>query len=69
MNQANVLDIVKKFERILIEEEVSYQDAFAAALYITTISANQMGMSKDVFLKNCGSLLDSDKLAQLKEMQ
>jgi hypothetical protein len=69
MNQANVLDIVRKFERILIEEEVSYPDAFAAALYIATVSANQMGMPKDVFLKNCGSLLDSDKLAQLKEMQ
>lgn len=69
MNQNNVLDIVRKFERILIDEEAAYPDAFAAALYIATTSANQMGMSKDVFLKNCGSLLDSDKREQLKEMQ
>jgi hypothetical protein len=69
MNQENVLDIVRRFERILIEEEVAYPDAFAAALYVATVSANQMGMSKEVFLKNCGSLLDSDKIQQMKEMQ
>jgi hypothetical protein len=69
MNQANVLDIVRKFEGILIEEEVAYPDAFAAALYVATVSANQMGMSRDIFLTNCGTLYDHDKREQLKEMQ
>ena len=69
MNQANVLDIVRKFEGNLIEEEVAYPDAFAAALYVATVSANQMGMSKDIFLTNCGILYDHDKKEQLKEMQ
>jgi hypothetical protein len=69
MNQANVLDIVRKFEGILIEEEVAYPDAFAAALYVATVSANQLGMSKETFLTNCGTLYDHDKREQLKEMQ
>lgn len=69
MNQTNVLDIVRKFESILIEEEIAYPDAFAAALYVATVSANQMGMSKDIFLTNCGILYDHDKREQLKEMQ
>jgi len=69
MNQANVLDIVRTFEKILIAEETDYPDAFAAALYVATVSANQMGMSKDTFLTNCETLYDSDKREQLKEMQ
>ena len=69
MNQANVLDIVRKFEGILIDEEVAYPDAFAAALYVATVSANQLGMSKETFLTNCGNLYDHDKREQLKEMQ
>jgi hypothetical protein len=69
MNQANVLDIVRTFEKILIAEEIDYPDAFAAALYVATVSANQMGMSKEVFLTNCKTLYDHDKREQLKEMQ
>lgn len=69
MNQVNVLDMVRRFEGILIAEEIDYPDAFAAALYVATVSANQMGMSKDIFLTNCGILYDHDKKEQLKEMQ
>jgi hypothetical protein len=69
MNQPNVLNIVRKFEGILIDEEIDYPDAFAAALYVAAVSANQMGMSRDIFLTNCGILYDHDKSEQLKEMQ
>ena len=69
MNQPNVLNIVRKFEGILIAEETDYPDAFAAALYVAAVSANQMGMSKDTFLTNCGIIYDHDKREQLKEMQ
>jgi len=69
MNQANVLDVVRRIESILIEEEIAYPDAFAAALSVATVSANQMGMSKETFLTNCGILYDHDKREQLKEMQ
>ena len=69
MNQTNVLGIVRSFEEILIAEETDYPEAFAAALYVATVSANQMGMSKNIFLTNCGILYDHDKREQLKEMQ
>lgn len=69
MNQANVLDVVRRIESFLIEDEVAYPDAFAAALYVATVSANQMGMSKETFITNCGILYDHDKREQLKEMQ
>jgi hypothetical protein len=69
MNQPNVLNIVRQFEKILIAEETDYPDAFAAALYVAAVSANQIGMSRDIFLTNCGTLYDHDKREQLKEMQ
>ena len=69
MNQANVLDTVRKIEAVLVEEETAYPDAFAAALYVATVSANQMGMAKETFLANCETLYDFDKREQMKEMQ
>ena len=69
MNQDNILYIVRKIEAVLVDEETIYPDSFAAALYVATVSANQMGMTKDTFLDNCGSMFDFDKREQLKEMQ
>jgi hypothetical protein len=69
MNQSNVLYIVNKFEEVLIADEMDYPEAFAAALYIATVSANQLGMSKDMFLRNCETMYNHDKREQLKEMQ
>lgn len=69
MNQTNVLDIVRRIETLLTEDETSYADAFAAALYVAAVSANQMGMAKETFLTNCGIIYDSDKREQMKEMQ
>jgi hypothetical protein len=69
MNQANVLDVVRRIESLLIEDEVSYPDAFASAIYVAAVSANQMGMSKETFLTNCGIIYDHDKREQMKEMQ
>jgi hypothetical protein len=69
MNEDNVLNIVRKIEAVLVDEETIYPDSFAAALYVATVSANQMGMTKDAFLDNCGAMYDFDKREQLKEMQ
>ena len=69
MNQSNVLYIVNKFEEVLIADEMDYPEAFAAALYVATVSANQLGMSKDMFLRNCETMYNHDKREQLKEMQ
>jgi hypothetical protein len=69
MNQQIVLETVNRFEKILIEDGIDYTDAFAAALYVATISANEMGMSKETFLINCGTLFDHDTVEKAKGMQ
>ena len=53
MNQSNVLSYVHQFEQILVEDNAQFQDALAAGLYVAAVSANNMGMTKTVFLKNC----------------
>jgi hypothetical protein len=69
MNQSNVLKYVRQFEQILIEEDAEFQDALAAGLYVAAVSANNIGMTKKVFLKNCETLFDHDKKEQMKELQ
>jgi hypothetical protein len=69
MNQKNVLDIVRQIETILVEDDASYPDALAAALYVASVSANNMGMTEKVFLSNCKIIFDHDKKEQMKELQ
>ena len=69
MNQETVLHLVREVEKVLVEEEAEYVNSFAAALYVACVSANNMGMSKQVFLANCETLFDHDKKEQMKELQ
>jgi hypothetical protein len=69
MNQETVLQLVREIEKIMVEEEADYVNAFAAALYVACVSANNIGMSKTIFLANCETLFDHDKKEQLKELQ
>jgi hypothetical protein len=69
INQENVLDLVRKIEAVLINENAEYSDAFAATVYVAAVAANNMGMDEKVFLANCKILYEHDKKEQLKEMQ
>jgi hypothetical protein len=69
MNQENVLTYVRQFEQILVEDNAEFQDALAAGLYVAAVSANSLGMTKKIFLKNCETLFDHDKKEQMKELQ
>ena len=69
MNQEIVLDLVREIEKVMIAEQAEYVNAFAAALYVACVSANNLGMSKETFLVNCETLFDSDKKEQMKELQ
>lgn len=69
MNQTNVLNYVHQFEQILVEDNAEFPDALAAGLYVAAVSANNIGMTKKVFLKNCEILFDNDKKEQMKELQ
>jgi len=69
MNQEIVLYLVREIEKIMVEENAEYVNAFASALYVACVAANQMGMGKENFLLNCETLFDHDKREQMKELQ
>jgi len=69
MNQQNVLNLVRQIESLLVENDAEYPDAFAAAVYVAAVAANNMGMDEKVYLLNCKTIFDHDKQEQLKEMQ
>jgi hypothetical protein len=69
MNQEIVLRLVRDIEALMVEENAEYINAFAAALYVACVAANQMGMGKTNFLIHCETLFDSDKKEQMKELQ
>lgn len=68
-DQERVLEIVKGMERLFDEQQALYHETFCAALYVTVVSANSMGMDKESFLKHCETLFDNDKNEQLKDLQ
>lgn len=69
MNQEIVLHLVREIEQIMVTEDAEYVNAFASALYVACVAANQMGMGKKNFLLNCETLFDHDKKEQMKELQ
>lgn len=64
-----VVDIVHEIEVVFDKMQALYHETFCAALYVTVVSANSMGMNKEAFLKHCETLFDNDKKEQLKELQ
>lgn len=69
MNQQIILRLVNEIENVMVEENAEYINAFAAALYVACVAANQIGMDKKYFLLNCETLFDSDKKEQMKGLQ
>lgn len=68
-DQERVVDIVREIELVFDKTQALYHETFCAALYVTVVSANSMGMDKQAFLKHCETLFDNDKKEQLKELQ
>jgi hypothetical protein len=64
-----IIDIVRNIEIIFKDMDAVYTETFPAALYITVVSANEMGMTKKDFLKHCEKLFDSDKKEHLRALQ
>ena len=69
VNEKDVWKVVNLLENVLIEADIEYENAFAACLYIATVSANNMHMGKELFIKNCESMHNMDIEMMLKEMQ
>lgn len=68
-DQERVIDIVREIEIIFDKMQALYHETFCAALYVTVVSANSMGMDKKSFLEHCEKLFDNDKKEQAKELQ
>ena len=64
-----VIDIVREIELIFNKTNAVYHETFPAALYLAVVSANEMGMDKESFLKHCETLFDTDKMHHLGGLQ
>ena len=69
VNEKDVWKVVNLLENVLIEADIEYENAFAACLYIATVSANNMHMGKELFFKNCEAMYNMDFEMKRKEMQ
>ena len=69
VDEEAVWKVVNLIENALVDTDVEYENAFAACLYIATVSANNMHMGKELFLKNCESMYSMDIEMMQKEMQ
>jgi hypothetical protein len=69
MDKNNAFYLINQMEKMLVEENAEYPDVMAASLFIAVVSANNMGMDKEMFMNSCESLFDSDKKEQFKELQ
>ena len=69
VNERKVWNVVNLLETALVDADIEYENAFAACLYIATVSANNMHMGKELFLKNCESMYSMDIEMMQKEMQ
>ncbi len=69
VDEQAVWNVIHLVESVLMEADVDYENAFAACLYIAAVSANNIHMGKDLFLKNCEAMHKMDIDMMLKEMQ
>lgn len=69
LDQEHVVELVKNIEKMLTDSDVDYPDALAAGLYICSVSAFNMGMNKDIYLKNCETMYDHNRKESLRDLQ
>jgi hypothetical protein len=61
--------LINKIEKLLIDETAEYPDALGATLFIAVVCANNLGMTKKMFMDSCETLFDGDKEEQMKGLQ
>jgi hypothetical protein len=69
LNKNNAFHLITQIERLLVEEEAEYPDVLAATLFVAVVSANNIGMTKKMFMDSCETLFDNDKEEQMKGLQ
>lgn len=60
MNE-DLMDLARQLEKVLIKNKAEYAAGFAATLCLACICANELGMTKDSFIRHCSKMFDHDK--------
>ena len=68
-NEEVARKLARQMEAMFIEDKPSYAEVMVACLAMSAIAANQMHMSKEIYLANCELVFETDKLSKIKEMQ
>ena len=61
--------LANKLEQTFLEDKPTYAEVLVACTAMAAIAANQMNMSKEVFLANCELVYETDKYSKVKEIQ
>jgi hypothetical protein len=69
MDKNQTFYLINQIEKLLVDETAEYPDALGATLFIAVVSANNLGMTKEMFMNSCETLFDSDKEEQMKGLQ
>lgn len=69
MDKDNAFYLINQIEKLLVDETAEYPDVMGATLFIAVVCANNLGMTKKMFMKSCETLFDADKQEQMKGLQ
>jgi hypothetical protein len=68
-NEEVARKLARQMESMFMEDKPTYAEVLVACTAMAAIAANQMHMSKEVYLANCELVYETDKLSKIKEMQ
>lgn len=63
------VDLIQEIEDMFIERQVTTEEAHRACLVLAAITANNLHLTKEFFLKACDMVFSNDKIEKTKELQ
>lgn len=69
IDKDNAFYLINQIEKLLVNETAEYPDVMGATLFIAVVCANNLGMTKKMFMDSCEILFDTDKEEQMKGLQ
>lgn len=69
IDKDNAFYLINQIEKLLVNETAEYPDVMGATLFIAVVCANNLGMTKKMFMDSCEALFDTDKEEQMKGLQ
>jgi hypothetical protein len=62
-------NLIRDIEQLFVDQDVSVQEAFQASVILAAITANNLHMSEEDFLRSCSTIYKSDNEVKRMEMQ